>query len=395
MKQNDHIVIVAAKRTPHGAMLGVFNHTPAWELGAHAITATLQQANLQPHHIQQTLMGCVLPAGQGQAPARQASIAANIPNTTGAVTINKMCGSGMQTVMFAHDMLLANTHDIILAGGMENMTLAPYLLPNARQGYRLGHSEIYDHMLLDGLEDAYDKGKLMGLFAEDTAKQFNISREQQDEFAMRSLINAKQANHDGTFASEITPVTVQLKKQTITIDKDEQPDKVDPDRIPTLTPAFSKTGTITAANASSIADGASALILMRESTAEKMGITPIAKIIGHCNTAKAPNEFTTAPIDAISTLLTKINWDLNDVDLFEINEAFAVVVLAAMQTLKIPEEKVNIHGGACAFGHPIGSSGSRILVTLINALQQTNNKRGIASLCIGGGEANAVAIELM
>jgi len=394
MKPSD-IVIVAAKRTAHGKMLGCFSTLTASELASYAITAAIQQANLQPSDIQQTLLGCVLPAGQGQAPARQAAIAANIPNTSGATSINKMCGSGMQAVMFAHDMLLANTHDIILAGGMESMTNAPYLLPNARQGYRLGHAQLMDHMFLDGLEDAYDKGKLMGLFAEETAKEYKISREQQDEFAMRSLIKAKQASDDGTFANEIVPITVQLKKQTITIDKDEQPQKADPNRIATLSPVFTKDGTITAANASSIADGASALILMREDTANKMGLRPLAKIIGHANAAKAPQEFTTAPIDAIQALLTKIDWDINSVDLFEINEAFAVVTLAAMQELKIPQAKVNIFGGACAFGHPIGSSGSRILVTLINALQKTNNKRGVASLCIGGGEANAVAIEIL
>ena len=339
-------------------------------------------------------MGCVLPAGQGQAPARQASLGAGLPLSAGCTTVNKMCGSAMQAAMFAHDLIVAGSNDIVVAGGMESMTNAPYLMPKARSGYRMGHQTVYDHMFLDGLEDAYEKGRLMGTFAEDCAATYAFTREAQDAFALASLSRALAANNDGTFAWEVAPVTVTGKKGDVVVDKDEQPAKAAPDRIPLLKPAFRKDGTVTAANSSSISDGAAALVLMRRSTAERRRLTPLAVIIGHATHAQEPGLFTTAPVGAIEKLYRKTGWTTKDVDLFEINEAFAVVTMAAMQEHDIAHEHVNVHGGACALGHPIGASGARIVVTLIGALRKHGKKRGVASLCIGGGEATAMAFEL-
>lgn len=394
MTNKDPIVIVGAKRTPNGNFNGCFKDVAATQLGASALTATLEQAGIKPEAVHEVIMGCVLPAGLGQAPARQASIAAGIPNSTGCTTINKMCGSGMKAIMQAHDAILAGSCDLLLAGGMENMSRAPYLLPKARFGYRLGHGEIVDHMMLDGLEDAYDKGRAMGYFAEQCASKYNFTREQQDAFALESLKRAKQAAEQGHFKNEITPVVVKTRRGENIIDIDEGPQTVDPDKIPKLRPVFIPEGTITAANASSISDGAAALALMRKSQAIKEGLKPLATIIAHQQHAHEPAWFTTAPIGAIQGLLKKIAWSIDDVDLFEINEAFAVVAMAAMEELKISHDKLNVNGGACALGHPIGASGARILVTLLYALQQRNLKRGIAGLCIGGGEATAVAIEI-
>jgi acetyl-CoA C-acetyltransferase len=340
-------------------------------------------------------MGCVLPAGQGQAPARQAALGAGLPLGAGCTTINKMCGSGMKAAMFASDMLLAGNNDIMIAGGMESMSNAPYLLPKARGGYRMGHGQVMDHMFLDGLEDAYDKGRLMGTFAEDCAGKFAFTREAQDDFAITSTKRALAANQDGTFAWEIAPVTVSGRKGEVVIDKDEQPFKAQLEKIPTLKPAFRKDGTVTAANSSSISDGAAALVMMRRSTADKLGLKPLAVVVGHSTHAQEPGLFTTAPVGALRKLFEKTGWTADSVDLFEINEAFAVVTMAAMKEHHLPHEKVNIHGGACALGHPIGASGARILVTLIGALRKTGSKRGVASLCIGGGEATAMAIELV
>lgn len=387
------IYILSAKRTPIGNLQGVFAPVTATTLGATAISGALKAAHVAPEQIQEVIMGCVLPAGLGQAPARQAAIHAAIPNTTPASTVNKMCGSGMKAAMFAHDLIKAGTCDIMVAGGMESMTHAPYLLTKARGGYRLGHDKIYDHMFLDGLEDAYDKGKLMGVFAEKCAEKFQFSREQQDVFAITSLTRAKQAAEQGYFKHEIVPVTYTLRKDTITIVKDENPEKAQIDKIPMLKPAFLEGGTVTAANSSSISDGAAALVLANEHYVKTHHCKPIAKIIGHSTAANAPEWFTTAPIEAIKTLLAKTDWTIDEIDLFEINEAFAVVTLAAIKALNLPIEKVNIYGGACALGHPIGATGARIIATLINALEQTGGKRGIASLCIGGGEATAIAIE--
>ena len=339
-------------------------------------------------------MGCVLPAGQGQAPARQASLGAGLPLAAGCTTVNKMCGSGMRAAMYAHDMLLAGSVDVMVAGGMESMSNAPYLLPKARGGYRLGHGEVKDHMFLDGLEDAYDKGRLMGTFAEECAGSYKFTREAQDEFAIASTTRAKSANTDGSFAWEIAPVTVSGRKGDIVIDKDEQPFKANLEKIPTLKPAFRKDGTVTAANSSSISDGAAALVMMRASTAAKLGLKPVATVVGHSTFAQEPDLFTTAPVGAIKKLLAKNGWSVDSVDLWEINEAFAVVTMAAMHDLELPHEKVNVHGGACALGHPIGASGARVIVTLIGALKKQGKKRGVASLCIGGGEATAVGIEL-
>ena len=340
-------------------------------------------------------MGLVLPAGQGQAPARQAALGAGLPLTAGCTTINKMCGSGMKATMLAHDLLLANTNQIMVAGGMESMSNAPYLMPKARTGLRMGHGQVMDHMFLDGLEDAYEKGRLMGTFAEECADQFAFTREAQDEFAITSLQRAQQAIDSGAFKAEVTPFTVSSRRGDTVIDKDEQPHKANLEKIPTLRPAFRKDGTVTAANSSSISDGGAALVLMRLSEAEKRGLTPLAMINGHSTFAQEPNLFTTAPVFAMRQLLEKLDWTTDSVDLYEINEAFAVVTMAAMHELALPHEKVNVHGGACALGHPIGASGARILVTLISALQQRGLKRGMASLCIGGGEATAVALELM
>lgn len=392
--QNDPIVIVGIARTPSGNLLGQFRDVTAAQLGSTAIKAAVERAHLKPSDIDEVIMGCVLPAGQGQAPARQAALGAGLPISTACTTINKMCGSGMKAVMFAHDELLAGNNNIIVAGGMESMTNAPYLLPKARQGYRAGHQQALDHMFYDGLEDAYDKGRLMGTFAEDCAKKYNFTREMQDEFAIISSRRAHHAQQNGEFNDEIAAVKVATRQGELVIDKDELPDLNKLDKIPTLKPAFSKDGTVTAANSSSISDGAAALVLMRKSEANKRGLKPLATLIGHGTHAHEPNWFTTAPVSAIKKLLEKINWTVDQVDLFEINEAFAVVTLAAMHDLKIPHEKVNIHGGACALGHPIGASGARILTTLIAALRKKSLKRGVASLCIGGGEATAIALEI-
>ncbi|CZG05601.1 TPA: acetyl-CoA C-acyltransferase [Legionella pneumophila subsp. pneumophila] len=394
MEHND-VVIVAAKRTPMGAMLGNLSALSSPELGAVAHMAVLSQSGIAPAEIDEVISGCVLQAGIGQAPARQAAIKAGIPNSAGATTINKMCGSGMKAVMFAHDLIKAGTANVVLASGMESMSNAPYLLSKARAGYRLGHGELKDHMFLDGLEDAYDKGQLMGCFAETTAKHFNFSREQQDEYALRSMNRALKAIENGAFREEIAPVTLTTRKGDVTIDVDEGPDAAKLAKITQLKPAFQADGTVTAANSSSISDGAASLILMSASNAEKRGIKPLAKIIAHASHSQAPQWFTTAPVDAIRKVMNKASWKQDDVDLFEINEAFAVVAMAAITQLELNPEQVNIHGGACALGHPIGASGARILVTLMHALKHQGKKRGIASLCIGGGEATAMAIELI
>jgi acetyl-CoA C-acetyltransferase len=392
---NDPIVIVGAARTPMGAMQGDFAALSASDLGAVAIKAAVERAGVRPDDVQEAIMGNVLPAGQGQAPARQAALKAGLPLATGCTTVNKMCGSAMKAAMIAHDQIAAGTSEIIVAGGMESMTNAPYLMPKARSGYRMGHQVVQDHMFLDGLEDAYEKGRLMGTFAEDCAAKCGFTREAQDQFAMTSLSRALNANNDGTFAWEIAPVTVTGKNGERIVDKDEQPAKASPDKIPLLKPAFRKDGTVTAANSSSISDGAAALVLMTRSNAERRGLTPLAVIVGHATHAQEPGQFTTAPVEAIAKLFRNVGWSAKDVDLFEINEAFAVVTMAAMKEHGIPHERVNVHGGACAIGHPIGASGARIIVTLIGALRKHGKKRGVAALCIGGGEATAMAIELL
>jgi len=392
---SDPIVIVAAARTPMGGFQGDFNSLTCAQLGSAAIKAAVERAGLKPEQVDEVIMGCVLPAGQGQAPARQASLGAGLPLAAGCTTVNKMCGSGMRAAMYAHDMLVAGSVDVMVAGGMESMSNAPYLLPKARGGYRLGHGEVKDHMFLDGLEDAYDKGRLMGTFAEDCAGTYKFTREAQDAFAVASTTRAKQANTDGSFKWEIAPVTVSGRKGDVVVDRDEQPFKAQLEKIPTLKPAFRKDGTVTAANSSSISDGAAALVLMRASTAAKLGLKPIATIVGHSTFAQEPGLFTTAPVGAMKKLLAKNGWTADSVDLWEINEAFAVVTMAAMHDLKLPHDKVNVHGGACALGHPIGASGARVIVTLIGALRKYGKKRGVASLCIGGGEATAVGIELI
>ncbi|HEX7683815.1 MAG TPA: acetyl-CoA C-acetyltransferase [Trinickia sp.] len=392
----DPIVIVSAARTPMAAFQGEFASLTSPQLGAAAIGAALERSGLEPDQIEEVLMGCVLPAGLGQAPARQAALGAGLPLSTGCTTINKMCGSGMRAAMFAHDMLAAGSVDVMIAGGMESMTNAPYLLPKARGGMRMGHSQVLDHMFLDGLEDAYDKGRLMGTFAEECASAYGFTREAQDAFAVESLLRAKRANEDGSFAWEIAPVKVAGRKgDEVTIARDEQPFKANLDKIPTLKPAFSKTGTVTAANSSSISDGAAALVMMRASTAEQLGLIPLARVVGHATFAQEPSKFTTAPVGAIRKLFEKNDWRAGDVDLYEINEAFAVVTMAAMKEHAIAHEQVNVNGGACALGHPIGASGARILVTLIGALRKRGGKRGVASLCIGGGEATAMGIEIV
>ena len=392
--QNDPIVIVGAARTPMGGFMGDFASLAASELGAVAIRAAVERAGIRPDDVQEVIMGNVLPAGQGQAPARQASLKAGLPLAAGCTTVNKMCGSAMKAAMLAHDLVVAGSNEIVVAGGMESMSNAPYLMPKARSGYRMGHQTVYDHMFLDGLEDAYDKGRLMGSFAEDCAQSFGFTREAQDHFALTSLARALAADKDGSFAWEIAPVTVAGRKGDVVRDHDEQPAKASPDKIPLLKPAFRKDGTVTAANSSSISDGAAALVLMRRSTAEKRGLAPLAVIHAHATHAQEPALFTTAPVGAIRTLYARTGWTTGDVDLFEVNEAFAVVTMAAMKELAIPHDKVNVHGGACALGHPIGASGARIVVTLLGALRKTGGRRGVASLCIGGGEATAMAIEL-
>ena len=391
---NDPIVIVSAARTPMGAFQGELKDFSAPQLGAAAIRAAVERAGIKPEQVQEVVMGCVLPAGQGQAPARQASIGGGLPLATGATTVNKMCGSGMKAAMFAHDMLAAGVNQVMVAGGMESMTNAPYLLPKARAGYRMGHQQVIDHMFFDGLEDAYDKGKLMGNFAEDCAAKYTFSREEQDKFAVTSLERAQAANKNGAFAWETTPIAIKTGKAERFMEQDEQPFKANFEKIPTLRPAFKKDGTVTAANSSSISDGAAALVMMRRSTAEKMGLKPLAVVVAHSTHSHEPQWFTTAPVGAIKKLYEATGWTPSKVDLYEINEAFAVVTMAAMKEHGLPHDKVNIHGGACALGHPIGASGARILVTLIGALKKTGGKRGVASLCIGGGEATAMAIEI-
>jgi acetyl-CoA C-acetyltransferase len=394
LNSSDPIVIVSAARTPMAAFQGDFASLTAPQLGAVAIEAALARSGLKPEQIDEAVIGCVLPAGLGQAPARQAALGAGLPLATGCTTVNKMCGSGMRAAMFAHDMLVAGSVDVMIAGGMESMTNAPYLLPKARAGMRMGHGQVIDHMFYDGLEDAYDKGRLMGTFAEQCAASFDFTRAAQDAFAIESLNRARRANEDGSFAWEIAPVKVESRKGEVRIERDEQPFKANPDKIPTLKPAFSKTGTVTAANSSSISDGAAALVMTRESIAIRLGLAPLARVVGHSSFAQEPAKFTTAPVGAIRKLFDKNGWLARDVDLYEINEAFAVVTMAAMKEHGLPHEKVNVHGGACALGHPIGASGARILVTLIGALRARGLKRGVASLCIGGGEATAMGVEL-
>ncbi|AJC83273.1 acetyl-CoA acetyltransferase protein (plasmid) [Rhizobium etli bv. phaseoli str. IE4803] len=393
MALQDPIVIVGAARTPIGSFQGQLTGAAAPELGAAAISAALERSSVEPEAIEEVVFGCVLPAGQGQAPARQAAIHAGLPFSTGASTVNKMCGSGMKAVMMAHDLIAAGSASVAVAGGMESMTNAPYLLDRARGGYRLGHGRVVDHMFLDGLEDAYDKGRLMGSFAEDCAEAYQFTREAQDNYAIASLTRAQKAIADGCFESEIVPVTVKSGKAEQVASRDEQPGKAKLDKIPTLKPAFREGGTVTAANSSSISDGAAALVLMHRSQAELRGLKPLATILGHATHSQAPNLFATAPIGALQKLSDRTGLALSEVDLFEINEAFAVVAMAAMRDLDLPHERVNVHGGACALGHPIGASGARILVTLLAALQRYDLKRGMAALCIGGGEATAVAIE--
>ncbi|EYR81485.1 acetyl-CoA C-acyltransferase [Shinella sp. 838] len=393
MMLQDPIVIVGSARTPMGGFQGDLRDATAPELGAAAIRAALERSGVNPETVEETVFGCVLPAGQGQAPARQAAIGAGLPFAAGATTVNKMCGSGMKAVMLAHDLIAAGSASVAVAGGMESMTNAPYLLDRARGGYRLGHGRVVDHMFLDGLEDAYDKGRLMGTFAEDCAEAYQFTRPAQDDYAVTSLSRARDAIESGAFDGEIVPVTVKAGRSETVVSRDEQPGKAKLEKIPTLKPAFREGGTVTAANASSISDGAAALVLMRRSQAEREGFSPLATIVGHATHAQAPNLFATAPIGALKKLSERTGWNFADVDLFEINEAFAVVAMAAMRDLDLPHDKVNVHGGACALGHPIGASGARVLVTLLAALQRYDLKRGMATLCIGGGEATAVAIE--
>ncbi|MEP5760858.1 MAG: acetyl-CoA C-acyltransferase [Litoreibacter sp.] len=390
---SDPIVIVSAARTPMGGFLGCLKDASASELGAAAISAAVTRAGIDPADVDETVFGCVLPAGQGQAPARQAALAAGLPLSSGSTTINKMCGSGMKAAMIAHDLLIADSATIAVAGGMESMSRAPYLMEKARDGFRMGHGRVIDHMFLDGLEDAYDKGRLMGAFAEDCAEEYQFTRDTQDQFALTSLARAQEAIGSGAFENEVTPVTIKGRKGETIVTTDEQPGNARPDKIPTLRPAFREGGTVTAANSSSISDGAAALVMMRASEAEKRGLTPLAIVRGHTNHADKPNLFPTAPIGAMRKLETKTGWALKDVDLFEINEAFAVVTLAAMRDLDLPHDKVNVHGGACALGHPIGASGARVMVTLLAAMARHDVDRGMASLCIGGGEATAIALE--
>ena len=391
---SDPIVIVSAARTPLGAFQGELKGFAAPELGAAAIRAAVERAKLRPEDVREVIMGCVLPAGQGQAPARQASLGAGLPLAAGCTTVNKMCGSGMKAMMFAHDVLSQEIDHVIVAGGMESMTNAPYLLPKARAGLRMGHGQVIDHMFYDGLEDAYDKGRLMGSFAEDCAQKYSFSREEQDRFAITSLQRAQKANKEGWFAWETTPIAIKAGKDEKFVETDEQPFKANFEKIPALKPAFRKDGTVTAANSSSISDGAAALVMMRRSTAEKRHLAPLAVVVGHTTHAQEPGWFTTAPVGAIAKLFEKTGWSAGQVDLYEINEAFAVVTMAAMKEHGLPHDKVNVHGGACALGHPIGASGARIVVTLIGALRKYGLRRGVASLCIGGGEATALAIEL-
>ena len=389
----DPIVIVGMARTPMGGLLGDLSTVPASELGAIAIRGALESAGLEAEAVNETVMGCVLPAGQGQAPARQASLKAGVPQATGAVTVNKMCGSGMQAMMQAHDSLVAGSRKVVVAGGMESMSLAPHLLPTGRTGVKYGNATMLDHMALDGLTDAY-KGEPMGVFAELCAEHYQFTRDSQDAYAIESLKRAQRAIEDGSFDGEVVPVTIKTRAGYVEVKTDEQPPKARFDKIPGLRPAFKKDGTVTAANASSISDGAAAVVMMAQSEAEKRGLKPLAVLKAHADHAQAPEWFTTAPVKAIQNVLDKAGWSVSDVDLFEVNEAFAVVAMAAIHELGLDHDKVNVNGGACALGHPIGASGARICVTLINALKKRGLKRGVASLCIGGGEATAVAIEL-
>ena len=392
---NDPIVIVSAVRTPMGGFQGELKSLTAPQLGAAAIKAAVERAGVASDGVDEVLFGCVLPAGQGQAPARQAALGAGLDKSTRCTTLNKMCGSGMEAAILAHDMLVAGSAEVVVAGGMESMSNAPYLLDRARSGYRMGHGRVLDSMFLDGLEDAYDKGRLMGTFAEDCAETNGFSREAQDAFAVASTTRAQQAIKDGSFKDEIVPLTVTVGKEQVTISHDEQPPKARLDKIASLKPAFRDGGTVTAANSSSISDGAAALVLMRRSEADKRGLKPLAVIHGHAAFADTPSLFPVAPVGAIEKLMKKTGWSLNEVDLVEVNEAFAVVSLVTMTKLEIPHEKLNVHGGACALGHPIGASGARILVTLLSALRQKGLKRGVAAICIGGGEATAMAVQCL
>jgi len=389
----EQVVITGMARTPMGSFQGSLSGEKAPDLGSIAIKGAIKKANIKPEDIDDVVMGCVLPAGMGQAPARQAAIGAGIPNTSGATTINKMCGSGMRAAMIANDQLLAGSSLISLAGGIESMSNAPYILPKVRNGLRMGHGKVQDHMFIDGLEDAYEPGRLMGSYAEATAEAYQFTREEQDNFSIRSLKRAKKANEDGSFDQEMVPVTIKTRKGSIEITKDEQPFNADINKIPNLKPAFSKDGTVTAANSSSISDGAAALVMMTMHEAEKKDSKPLARVAAHATNSHDPAWFTTAPIGAIKKVLDKAAWDIKDVGLFEINEAFAVVPMAAMKDLSISQDIVNIHGGACALGHPVGTSGARIMATLISAMHKYKVDKGIASLCIGGGEATAVALE--
>ena len=392
---SDPIVIVSAARTPMGSFQGDFANLAAHDLGGAAIKAAVERAGIAPELVTEVLFGNCLMAGQGQAPARQAAFKGGLPKSAGAVTLSKMCGSGMRAAMFAHDMLVAGSHEVLVAGGMESMTGAPYLLQKGRGGYRMGHDRVFDHMMLDGLEDAYEPGRSMGTFGEDCAAKYGFTREQQDKFAQTSVQRAQDAIKSGAFKDEITPVTVKDRKGERVVDTDEGPGKINIDKIPTLKPAFKKDGTVTAAASSSINDGAAAMVLMRESTAKKLGCKPLARIVAHATHAQEPEWFSTAPIGASEKVLAKAGWETDGVDLWEINEAFAVVPMALMHDMKVPHDKVNVNGGACALGHPIGASGARIMVTLIHALKARGKKKGIATLCIGGGEATAVALEMV
>ena len=394
MSNHDPVVIVSAKRTPLGGFQGSLSSVSAPDLGAVAIKSAIESAGITGTDIDEVIMGCVLPAGLGQAPARQAAIKAGVQLSAGATTINKVCGSGMKAAMMANDFIQAGSINVAVVGGFESMTNAPYMLPNARGGMRMGHGKAMDHMFLDGLEDAY-QGKAMGCFAQDTANEFKFTRESLDEYAIRSLTRAQEAIASGRFDNEIAPVTYSTRKGDVTVSVDEQPGAARIDKIPTLRPAFAKDGTITAANSSSISDGAAALVMMKMSEAQKRGLTPLAKVVSHATNSIEPEKFTTAPIGAMESALEKAGWSTSDVDLFEINEAFAMVTMAAMKEMSLPAEKVNVHGGACALGHPLGASGARIIVTLLHALQNKGLKKGLASLCIGGGEATAITVEML
>jgi acetyl-CoA C-acetyltransferase len=392
---NDPIVILSYARTPMGSFQGSLSGATATELGATAVKAAIERAGISGDQVDKVFMGNVLPAGLGQAPARQAALGAGLPQSAEAVTINKVCGSGMQAAIFAHDMLKSGSADVIVAGGMESMSNAPFLSKKYRSGARIGHDTMYDHMMLDGLEDAYDKGRSMGTFAEDAAREYQFTREAQDEFTIESLRRATDAIENGKFKRELVPVTVATRKGELTVEIDEEPGKANPEKIPQLRAAFAKDGTITAASSSSISDGAAALVLTRQSVADKLGVKPVARVVAHAAHAQEPAKFTSAPVPALQKVLEKAGWSVDEVDLFEVNEAFACVAMIAMRDVGIPRDKINIHGGATALGHPIGASGARILTTLVAALQETGGKRGVASLCIGGGEATAMAVELV